>query len=561
MERLRQLWARISEQLGVLTVSQRLVIGLCAALVAVSLLWLMQWSTAPEMVPITTHEFSFEELRDAEDALRAAGIEFQVHGTRLLVRPADRHNAVRVSYDADALPDGSLYDLKAAITESDPFVSPEARRNAWTYATGNELAKIIITYPFVKKASVMINPVTKRRLGGVSDVPTASLSVTLTGGTEMGREKVEGFAKLIAGAVAGLQPHNVNVTDARTGRSYSVPHPNDAASFDVLSMVKRREDHYRGKILSKLADIPGLQVAVAVELDTSKRVTQNITHAKPEPKKETSDSTERSSGGQPSEAGVQANTGTALTGQGAGGTNTTEKTTTENFNPLVTQTEQIEQMPFAVKKVTASVGIPRSFVAGVYKARYPQKADEPKDDDPLFVGVRDEQVTRVKSSIERIVMARDPNDVIVDVYPDMDWSAGSGTWSSAPGAMTLANQGAESLDVIGLARTYVPQAGLGILAMMSLFMMLRVARKSERGGESDGSLQDGSADALADEPLLTVGPTTVGQAETSESLLAGKEVDPESLRYQELGAEVSKMVEGDPEGAANLIRRWVEAGD
>ena len=68
MERLRQLLSNISAQLSVLTVSQRLAVGLCAALVAGSLLWLLQWSTSPEMVPLVTHDFSYEQLDAAEQA-------------------------------------------------------------------------------------------------------------------------------------------------------------------------------------------------------------------------------------------------------------------------------------------------------------------------------------------------------------------------------------------------------------------------------------------------------------------------------------------------------------
>ena len=50
----------------------------------------------------------------------------------------------------------------------------------------------------------------------------------------------------------------------------------------------------------------------------------------------------------------------------------------------------------------------------------------------------------------------------------------------------------------------------------------------------------------------------VGQAEVSESLLTGKEVDAGTLRNQELAREVSKMVEDDPAGTAELLRRWIE---
>ena len=82
-------------------------------------------------------------------------------------------------------------------------------------------------------------------------------------------------------------------------------------------------------------------------------------------------------------------------------------------------------MPFAPKSVTAAVGIPRSFVVGVFKARHPDKSD-PKEDDPEFAKLRDEQVARVKSSVERIIMAKNPTDVAVDVYPDMEWGASGG---------------------------------------------------------------------------------------------------------------------------------------
>ncbi len=558
MDRLRQLLNTISAQLSVLTISQRLAIGLCAALAAGSLLWLLQWSTAPEMVPLVTHDFTYEAMDSAEQSLKANDIPYIIRGTRVFVRPTDRHNALRLLYAAEALPEGSLFDMEAVVTDSNPFQSPEARTYAQTYAKGNELAKIIATSPTVRKASVIINPVTKRRLGGVTDVPTASVTVTLAPVREMTNEIVEGFAKLVAGAVAGLKPHNVYITDARTLRSYSVPHPDDAISFDVLSVIKRYEEHYRSKILSKLADIPGVQVAISVELDMNKRVTQSIKHDLPQPKVETSNSTEQSSPLQPTEPGVRANLGQALT-SASGEAQSTEETTVENFEPKLSRTETIEQMPFATTKVTAAIGIPRSFIIGVFKAQHLEVTDDPKDDDPDFVAARDAQVARVRAAVERIVMApKSSEDVQVDVYPDMEWTADGGVWSRAPGAVAFAQQGGEELDAIGLVRTYAPQAGLATLALVSLLMMMRMVRKSSELIGTHRRQFSESAESPEDEKPLSVGQTPVGEAEVSESMLAGKEVDPQTLRYQELGLEVSKMVEKDPEGAAALIRRWVE---
>jgi len=559
MDRLRQWSNQISAQLSVLTVSQRLAIGLCAALVAGSLLWLMQWSTTPELVPLITQEFTFDELEAAEQSLRSNGVHYEVlGGARVYVRPGDRHNALRLVHGADALPEGSLYDMAMVVAKSDPFQSPQARAYAQTYAKGNELAKIIATSPAVKKASVILNPVTKRRLGGLNDVPTASVTVSLGAGREMNPEMVEGFAKLVAGAVAGLKPHNVYITDSRTLRSYSMPHPDDATSFDVLSMVKRREEHYRAKILSKLADIPGVQVAVTVELDASKRVTQNVKHTVSQPKVETTSSTENSTARRASEPGVQANLGQALSVGGGGQTQSTEETKVENFEPKISRTETIEQFPFATKKITAAIGIPRSFVVGVFRLQHPESPEDPRDDDAQFVAVRDAQVSRVKASVERIVMA-DPQDVEVDVYPDVEWTSDGEVWSRTPGATALARQSGDAMNTLGLVRTYGPQAGLAALALVSLVMMMRIVRKSSDTLATRRRRPPDVSPVSEEEVVsLAVGSMPVGRAEVSESMLTGKELDPDTLRYQELGQEVARMVDSDPEGSADLIRRWLE---
>jgi flagellar M-ring protein FliF len=446
--------------------------------------------------------------------------------------------------------------MASVVTETNPFQSPSSREFAQNYAKGNELAKIIATSPAVRKASVIVNPVTKRRLGGITDTPTASVAVTLTPGRDMTPAMVEGFAKLVAGAVAGLKPHQVNITDARTLRSYNVPHPDDVVSFDLLALIKEREEHFRAKILNKLGDIPGVQVAVTVELDTSKRVTKNIKHDLPQPKLETGNSTEQSFGGPGTEPGVQANLGTALTAGSGGQTGTTEETTVENFPPMMTQHETVEQIPLATKQVTAAVGIPRSFIVGVFRAKYPDVTDGPKDDDPKFVTVQAEQVARVRSSVERIVMASDSGDVEVDVYPDMEWTTEGGTWSRMPGVAIAGSSDAEAVDTIGLVRAYGPQVGLGMLAVVSLAMMMRLVRKSSDLVPAHRRPSVESSEPDEDIPL-TVSSGAVGRAEVSESMLTAKEVDPETLRYEELVHEVSEMVRSDPEGAAALIRRWI----
>jgi|GEM_PF-2183512 len=557
MERLRRQIDEITARLKLLSVSQRVAIAMCAAMVMVSLFWLMQWSTVPEMALLLDRNFTYEELDAAEEALRASDVTYEIRGNRVFVELSQRHNALRLLHRAEALPDGSLYDMQTVVSNQNPFLAPEARAYSQNYATGNELAKIIATSPFVEKASVILNQKTRRRLGGRSDMPTASVAITLNERTEMTEEMVDGFAKLVSGAVAGLKPHNVFITDTRTGRSYNVPHPDDIASFDVLGVQKKREAYLQSKIAGILAYIPGVRIAVSVELETSKRTTERMKHDVPQPKVETSQTSEQGSQGGASESGVQANVGRAVTAGGGGQKSLTENSKTENFAPNLTQREVVEEIPFSTKSTSASVGIPRSFIASVYRARYPDKKDA-KDDDTDFVKIRDDQVTRVKRTVERLVLSRDDKgkDVDVYVYPDMDWSVEGGTWNASPGEIAMATA-QDGLDAIGLAKTYGPQIGLGVLSLFSMFMMLRVVKNVPHAVEvSDRATEEEVSEGH--EQVLTVGAHPVGKATVSESLLVGQEVDDNTLRYQELGQEVSKLVEEDPQGAAELIRRWME---
>ena len=153
-------------------------------------------------------------------------------------------------------------------------------------------------------------------------------------------------------------------------------------------------------------------------------------------------------------------------------------------------------------------------------------------------------------------MARSPDDVQVDVYPDVRWGEEGPAWQSAPETMAMADGGGTE-SVSEMVRGYGPQVGLAVLALVSLSMMVRIVRKSSHlitVGPSSPNVEE----LVGDEEVLKVGTKPVGQAAASESLLVGREVDDEALRYAELSEEVSKLVREDAEGAAAMIRRWTE---
>jgi flagellar biosynthesis/type III secretory pathway M-ring protein FliF/YscJ len=48
-----------------------------------------------------------------------------------------------------------------------------------------------------------------------------------------------------------------------------------------------------------------------------------------------------------------------------------------------------------------------------------------------------------------------------------------------------------------------------------------------------------------------------GEASESEQLLDGMELDDDAVRAQQMLDQVSNMVKENPEGAASLVKRWM----
>ncbi len=560
MEALRRSILQIRQQLEVLTTSQKVAIALCAALVAGSLIWLVQYSTAPEMVPVLAQDLTLDQLDTALQTLKSQGIRAKQVGNRVYVPPLDRDRALLELSRAEALPKDTSLGFAELIADSDPFRPSDENKWRRQVALGNELARIISSGKDVRQARVIIQDKTQRRLGGLGNIrPTASVQVTMTGGKPLSQPVVDGLCRFVSGAVAGLEPHDVTVVDASTMRAFSVPDPENALGLGLLEEQKKNETHLAEKIQQALQSIPGVLVSVSVELDASKTKTQKQVWATPEVKTEETSSQVNESAKTPGETGVNPNVGVALSGQSAGTRSETEETHTDFFDQKPTEVTNVEKLPFTIKRATASIGIPRSFLIGIFRARFGEDVDVAKlEEDANYQKIRQSEVERVRSAVTKIVMTESPQDVEVDVFYDF---APDGTeLRSYPGESTaVASTGGET---IGTLRRYGPQAGLVVLALVSFLMMARLVRKSS---DVVKSIMPPARRALAEreseEVLHVAGGAPVGKAAVSEGMLVGEEVDEDTLRFGQLGEQVTRMIENDPATAAEMVRRWARASD
>ena len=544
MEALRQLLIRIQRQLAVMTRSQQLAIGLCAAIIMGSLLWLTQWSTRPQLEPLLDQPLTLQEMNTVVEALKAKGAEFDERGDRIYVKPEERRRLQRELASDGSLPQDTSLGFENLLKDQSPFLPESINRRNFKIALQNELAAVIAAGPEVASADVFVNEFRQRRIGSQTALrPSASVKVETARGKQLSQPEVQAIANLVCGAVAGLEPHKVNVIV--DGRPRDIPGPEDMLGLGLLEETKKNEKHFEEKIYDLLSYIPGVKVAVAVGLETTRKVTEINDYGEPQQKSEKTTETKTSSDNSAGEAGVSPNTGTALASGATGQSSSTEEGETENFPPQLVRRETSEQVPFTRKSVTASINIPRSYFVGVYRAQKPE-GNEPTDAD-LKVLIDIEQ-KRVQAGVRNLIGATENDAVQVDWFPDL--APGSpGVFREAP-FLAGADAGAEEGALARLS-DYAPQAGLVGLAVVSLLMMAMMVRKSAR---AVGSLLP-EPSREQEEAELT---RPLEQVETTEGFLVGQEVDEDTLRISNLSEQVSKMVEDNPDTAAELIRRWVE---
>lgn len=209
-------------------------------------------------------------------ALDQRNISYQVKGDSILV-PASARDSLRMSLAGEGLPatGGAGYELLDSLsgfgTTSEMFDA------AYWRAKEGELARTILAVPEVRQARVHIAQ-------GVSDPfhrndhPTASVTVTTSTG-RLADDQAIALKHLVASAVAGMRPDDVQIIDTIGGLIAATPSEGTAQS----SAAHDRAEEIRRSVERLLAARVGpgkAVVEVAVDLITER---EQITERKLDP--------------------------------------------------------------------------------------------------------------------------------------------------------------------------------------------------------------------------------------------------------------------------------------
>ncbi|MBK8914649.1 MAG: hypothetical protein IPM64_08645 [Phycisphaerales bacterium] len=573
MEALQKAITAAIAQLRDLSASQRAAIFLGGAFAALALAWMVQWAARPEMVPLMPQSLSTEEVARIAGGLSLMNEPHEAGTSQVMVRAeANRPAILAQLQQLERLPADTSVSFDALVKESNPWVSQEENDRRWTVALQREIERVLGQLHGVKTARVFLNLHQRRSFSREAPASTASVTLIMQGGEPVSRSLARAAARMVSGAVRGLPIRNVQVVDGN-GVSALEWENEDAAGSTGLALQRREQERLLAeKIRSQLAFDPRVRVSVQVDLDLTSRSSETVTPTDPvdvfEDRRTESSARSRPSG----QPGVQPNVGLSAGGGARDENSTVESTKTER---IAGNRRTSESKPSGeIQSVFAAVNISHSYLAGVFRRQNPAATEPPTPEQ--IAQVFDKERPRVLSQVAVLVKPATEEQVRVDWYYDQ--------------ADEIAEAAAaESISMLDMASRYAPQGALGLLALISLGVMFRLARRST-AGEAFGielglpkeaieaarqAAQDVGAAAAAarekreEEEALegndrlpqyqTAQP--VGRAAGTDGVLEAREVDERTIQIGKMVDQLGQMIKNDKDGVGAAFEQWVRRRD
>ena len=286
-------------------------------------------------------------------ALEQRGVAYEVRADAIYVTSSAR-DVLRMSLASEGLPSSSSQGYELLDNLSGFGTTTQMFDAAYWRAKEGELARTILSSPYIRTARVHISSPTNRPFQREQHA-TAAVTVTTSEGT-LSANHAKALRYLIASAVSGLSPDDVAVIDGEGGLI--------ANGDDPASMLngQDRAAELRGRAERLLEARVGFgNVVVELALDTVNE-TESITEHSFDPDsrvavstdvQESADTSTNSQGGDVTVASNLPD-GSAAGGNGNSNAENTQTRSLTNFEVSETQREVL-RTPGAVKRLTVAV--------------------------------------------------------------------------------------------------------------------------------------------------------------------------------------------------------------
>ncbi|MFK7883100.1 MAG: flagellar M-ring protein FliF C-terminal domain-containing protein [Phycisphaerales bacterium] len=558
MEQIRRASANIQQSMGQLGPTQKLLFGSFAVIALMTLFLVSQYAGKPDMVDFMAQGSDSQLV----GTLQAAGIKAVSENGRVMVPSGTERAALAHLGSEGLLPGDTTILFNNLISSQDWKASREQHRQQAVIALQNELSRVISQVRGIREATVIIDAPESSGLGRAVRQPSASVTVFSANGGAIRQQTVDAIASMVAGAKAGLDPSRVQVTDGTTGQPRQVSDEDQISSGRYMDHKKQVENYTRGEIERLLSYIPGVVVTVNALVDVTRVASTEQKYLNKDEGtvslatklNATEDTTTQASRG--AEPGLRssstASISTGSTSQGAESSNTTEDSEFEVRVGSVTKTTQDPRgMP---THLSASVMVPQGYIEELIKASRP----EDQADQPVTKGESDALFAEMSTMLETAILTRlettDENGELrtgkVSLAMVPMAMGGIGGVSQVGGMGTLAggSGGGGMFSASGMIETVL----LGVLSVVAIGMMLMMVKRAGKRPELP------SAEELVGvPPALEIGGDLVGEADESDSPMAGIEISEDEVKIEKMREQVAELIASSPDGAAQLVGRWI----
>lgn len=542
-QRIQQVITRVRSSFTGFTPGQRAITIIAVVLAIVGGIVFFNYASRPAMAPLYTQPLSQSDAAAVSQSLTQRGVAYQLQGESSIQVPLDQRDQLRLDLASEGLPAGINQQDGYALVENAPMTTSDAQQRVLIKrATEGELKKSIETIDAVQSATVQLALPEPDVFVRDQAPTTASVMIqprpnqTLTGG------QVEAITHLVSSAVPKLAPNNVTVTDS----AGSLLSAQGVAGSGMSEQRIAQQGAFQSGISSQIQALldktvgPGNStVAVRADLDfanTKEWRNEYIQPAQGAPPWQTDTTRELYTGtGQTPVGGVLGPDNIPVPNVNAGASNSNyEKTGEKSINPYGTVQTYRDGTAGQVQRLNVSVLLD-SRTTGAAPLGPIQAA---------VCGAAGIDAQR--------------GDVCTVAKIPFDTAAAQAAAANAAAAEAQARQD----GLIQLAKNI----GLGLLLLLALLIGFRQNRKRTR------TVEIGELTSVQDGPMLPELPGAPGAAaieaghspaefelDSDEALrvLEATPVDPQSQARVEARAEISKLVEDNPDEVARLLRSWM----
>ncbi len=551
MDFVNQAYSQLIELLRSMSAGTRVATGLLLVLVVVSVTYLFQYQVAGgDEFLLGGRPFTQSEMTAIEAAFAKAGLgKSQVLGSQIRIPRGQKDLYLAALAEGNALPADFYKHLDEAINADSPWASSKSLEMRRWNAKQKELSLIIRRMKGIESATVQYDEETKRGLVQQKQ-KTAMVAVQSKNGL-LEDDQVKAIRNVVASAYAGLDRRHITITDLNGATFGGAVGPDGVSEEESIYAAHklRYEREWQRKISQQLAYIPGVIVGVNAELNpetlrsqqTIKYDPKPVTVATRETSKEATSRAPQLAGRPGAQANGVGNQPVALQQATASGPESvTTETKSDVQNVPGHDTTVVEVARLIPKKVTASIDIPASYYADVWRKRNPQPADKPAKppDGAELATIEAEIKQRLKETVRNLLPDVDKGTnpyphIVVETYTDLPRTAAAPPTLAANAGSWLA----ENWQTLALV-------GVGLISLLMLRSMVRAPAGSAHAAATSQPAQ----------PRLAVHEP------------AGDDDEPEPVRAlktrftmtgPDLKAELQDIVKENPDAAANILRSWI----